>query len=78
MSPYLEPERDGAHKIAGYQQGEYRIVRDKNGAEVAVPTFDGAARLLTRDGRQAAQPRVLALDALKNQIRTEAPSLGRE
>ena len=75
---YLEPERNGAHQVTGYQLGQYRIVRDKNGAEVAVPTFDGGARLLTRDGRQVAQPRALALDALKNQIRSEAQSLGRE
>lgn len=75
---YLEPERNGAHQVTGYQLGQYRIVRDKAGAEVAVPTFDGAARLITRDGRAAAQPRALALDSLKNQIRTEAQSLGRE
>jgi hypothetical protein len=75
---FLESERNGAHQVTGYQLGQYRITLDKNGAEVAVPTFDGAARLLTRDGRQAARPRALALDALKNQIRTEAQSLGRE
>jgi hypothetical protein len=74
---YLESERDGAHRVTGYQLGQYRIVLDKSGREVAVPTFDGAARLITRDGRQAAQPRALALDSLKNQIRNEAQSLGR-
>ena len=75
---YLESEKAGAHRVTGYQLGQYRIVRDKNGAEVAVPTFDGDARLVTRNGRQAERPRALALDALKNQIRTEAQSLGRE
>jgi len=75
---YLEPEKAGAHRVTGYQLGQYRIVRDKNGAEVAVPTFDGDARLVTRNGRQATLPRALALDALKNQIRNEAQSLGRE
>jgi hypothetical protein len=75
---YLEPERDGAHHVTGYQLGQYKVTRDKSGAEVAVPTFDGSARLLSRDGRQAARPQALALDALKNQIRTEAQSLGRE
>jgi len=75
---YLEPERDGAHRVTGYQLGQYRIVRDKSGAEVAVPTFDGEASLVTRDGRQAARPRALALDSLKNQIRAEAQGLGRD
>ena len=73
---YLERERDGAHKVAGYQQGQFRIVRDKDGLEMAVPTFDGAT-LLSRDGRQAPRPRTMALDVLKNQIRAEALSLGR-
>lgn len=75
---YLESEQNGAHRVTGYQLGQYRIVRDKNGVDVAVPTFDGEASLVTRDGRQAARPRSLALDALKNQIRAEAQSLGRE
>jgi hypothetical protein len=74
---YLEPERDGAHRVTGYQLGQYRIARDKNGLDVAVPTFDGEASLVTRDGRQAARPRALALETLKNQIRNEAQSLGR-
>ena len=73
---YVERERDGAHKIAGYQQGQFRIARDKNGLELAVPTFDGAT-LVTRDGRQAPRPRAMALDVLKDRIRTEALSLGR-
>lgn len=74
---YLEPERDGAHRIAGHQLGQYRIGRDKNGFDMAVPTFDGAAALLTRDGRPAPRPVAVALDALKDQIRAEARGLGR-
>lgn len=74
---YIEPERDGAHRIAGYQQGQYRIVPGKDGQEVAIPTLDHGATLLHRDGRQAVHPRSLALESLKNQIRTEAQRLGR-
>ena len=74
---FLEAERDGAHKVAGYQQGQYRVVRDKNGFDVAVPAFDGHASLVTRDGRQAARPKALPLSLLKDQIRTEARRLGR-
>lgn len=74
---YIEPERDGAHRVAGYQQGQYRIVRNKEGFEVAVPTFDSHATLITRDGREAARPAAMPLSTLKNQIRTEALDLGR-
>lgn len=74
---FLEAERDGAHRVAGYQQGQFRIARDKNGLQVAIPAFDGHANLVTRDGRQAERPRAIALDTLKNQIRTEATRLGR-
>ncbi len=74
---FLESERDGAHRVTGYQLGQYRIVRDKNGLDVAVPTLDKDASLVNREGRQAPRPRALALETLKNQIRNEALSLGR-
>lgn len=74
---YLEPEREGAHRVTGYQQGQYRVVRDKSGMEVAVPTFEAEAALITRDGREAPRPRALPLATLKSQIRTEARDLGR-
>jgi hypothetical protein len=74
---FLEPERDGAHRITGYQQGQYRVTRNKEGVDVAIPTFEAAAALLTRDGRQAQRPRALPLATLKSQIRTEARGLGR-
>src|SRR5262245_33805052 len=28
---FLEPEQDGASRVTGYQQGQFRIVRDKAG-----------------------------------------------
>ena len=74
---FLESERDGAHRVTGYQLGQYRIVRDKNGLDVAVPTLDKETSLINREGRQAPRPRALALETLKNQIRNEAASLGR-
>jgi hypothetical protein len=74
---FLEPERGGAHRVTGYQLGQYRIVRDKNGFDVAVPTLDKDTSLINREGRQAPRPRALALETLKNQIRNEALSLGR-
>lgn len=74
---FLESERGGAHRVTGYQLGQFRIVRDKNGFDVAVPTLDKGASLINREGRQAPRPRALALETLKNQIRNEALSLGR-
>jgi hypothetical protein len=73
---FLEPEQDGATRVAGYQQGQFRVVRDKSGAMLAVPTFEGAT-LLTRDGRAAAPAKAIRLDELKQSIRNEARRAGR-
>jgi hypothetical protein len=73
---FLEPEQDGATRVTGYQQGQYRVVQDKAGALLAVPAFDGA-NLLTPDGRAAAPARAVALDELKASIRNEARRAGR-
>ncbi|HEX9941335.1 MAG TPA: hypothetical protein VGG03_04910 [Thermoanaerobaculia bacterium] len=73
---YLEPERDGASRVTGYQQGQFRIVRDKAGVAYAVPTEDGS-RIVTPDGRTAAPAKAVRLDALKESIRNEARRAGR-
>jgi hypothetical protein len=74
---YLEPERDGHQRVTGYQQGQYRIVRDKAGVEQAVPTFEDAGGLVGADGRPAGLQKTLPLDALKDSIRAEALRAGR-
>jgi hypothetical protein len=73
---FLEPEQDGATRVAGYQQGQFRIVQDKSGALLAVPAFDGAS-LLTKDGRVSAPAQTIRLDDLKASIRSEARRAGR-
>jgi hypothetical protein len=73
---YLEAEKDGASRVAGYQQGQFRIVTDKAGVEFAVPAVDGAD-LVTPDGRFAAPVKTLRLDVLKDSIRNEARQSGR-
>jgi hypothetical protein len=73
---FLEPEKDGATRVAGYQQGQFRVVQDKSGVMLAVPAFDGA-NLLTKDGRAAAPAQAIRLDDLKASIRTEARRAGR-
>ena len=74
---YLEPEKDGASRVTGYQQGHFRIVRDKAGVELAVPTLDEGASIITRDGRAAAPAKAVRLDLLKESIRNEARRAGR-
>jgi hypothetical protein len=73
---FLEPEQDGATRVTGYQQGQFRIVPDKAGALLAVPAFDGA-NLLTRDGAKAAPAGSMSLDELKASIRNDARRAGR-
>lgn len=73
---FLEPEQEGATRVTGYQQGQYRVVQDKAGALLAVPVFDGA-NLLSRDGRTAAPAKAMSLDELKASIRTDARRAGR-
>ncbi len=73
---YLEPERDGASRVTGYQQGHFRIVRDKAGVEYAVPTVD-EAHIVTPDGRAGAPAKTVRLDVLKASIRNEAHRAGR-
>lgn len=74
---YLETEKDGAMKVAGYQQGQFRVVKDKAGVEWAVPATGEGATLVTPDGREAAPAKTLRLDILKQSIRNEARQAGR-
>jgi hypothetical protein len=63
--------------VAGYQQGQFHIVRDPAGVEFAVPATDGTADIIGRDGRLAAPAKTLRLDVLKDSIRNEARQAGR-
>jgi hypothetical protein len=75
---YLEAEKDGASRVAGYQQGQFRIVRDKAGVERAVSALEDGAHLVSRDGRAVAPAvKSVRLDVLKDSIRNEARQSGR-
>lgn len=74
---FLEAEKDGASRVAGYQQGQFRIVRDQAGVEIAVPATDSDGHIIGRDGRPAAKAQPIRLDVLKNSIRNEARQAGR-
>jgi hypothetical protein len=77
---FLENDREPEiHRVLGYQEGHYRLVRDqKTGREMAVPTIDGEARLLSADGTPAPAPRAIALDELREEIRGHARRVGRQ
>lgn len=74
---YLEAERDGASRVTGYQQGHFRVVRDKAGVEMAVPTVDAGGHIVTPNGRAVAPAKAVRLDVLKASIRNEARRAGR-
>lgn len=76
MVLFLEPEQDGAQRVLGYQQGQYRI-REEQGKEIAVPTFDTGARVLRPDGSEAPAPRPVPLLQFKQQLRETAGRVGR-
>ncbi|MES1244120.1 MAG: hypothetical protein ABUT39_21125 [Acidobacteriota bacterium] len=73
---FLEPEQDGAQRVLGYQQGQYRI-REQQGREMAVPVIDFGARILRPDGTEAPAPKAMPFADFKQQIRETAGRVGR-
>jgi hypothetical protein len=70
---FLTPRQDGAHKVLGYQQGQFRIRPGVDGREMAVPTWEAdTARIVKADGTTARVPRAVALEDFKRQIRETA------
>lgn len=74
---YLENDRvAGSHRVLGYQQGQFRVVGER-GLEMAVPTVDAGARLLSADGTPAPVPVPRKLADLRREIRDSARRAGR-
>lgn len=73
---YLEAEQDGVARVAGYQQGQFRVIQEA-GIEYAVPATDDDSSLVSRDGRPAARQKAVRLDVLRDSIRNEAVRAGR-
>lgn len=70
---FLEADREiDMMRVAGYQQGQWRIERDERGIEKAISAVDSGASLVAADGRPVDHPRQLLLAALKDRIRAEA------
>ncbi|HKI06436.1 MAG TPA: hypothetical protein VKK31_30935 [Thermoanaerobaculia bacterium] len=75
---FLEPKKDGFHRVLGYQQGQFRIRPDPSGREMAVPSWEAdTARILKADGTTLRVPRAVPLEDLKRQIRETAVRVGR-
>jgi hypothetical protein len=74
---FLEREQDGVNRVAGYQQGQYRVVRDKAGVDFAVPTLDLGTNMVTKDGRPFVRPQTQRLETFKERIRDTARRAGR-
>jgi hypothetical protein len=74
---FLEPERDGAAQVAGYQFGQYRIVRDKAGVDFAVPALDLGVNVVTKDGRPFVRPQAQRLETFKQRLQDTARRAGR-
>lgn len=68
--------RHEGYRVTGYQLGHYRIVRDRRGQELAVPTADPGVALVTPDGRQPEAPRVRRLAAFETSLRDAGQRLG--
>jgi hypothetical protein len=74
---YLEKEENGVARVAGYQQGQFRVVQDKAGVEYAIPATDEDSNVVARNGRTAPREKAIRLDVLRDSIRTEAVRAGR-
>lgn len=66
---FLREDEAGIASVVGHRLGQYRVLTNRFGHEVAVPTLERGVRLLTADGREAARPQAVKLDVLKEQVR---------
>lgn len=75
---FLQNDADGLARVVGYRLGEYRLVRNRAGVDIAVPTLEPGVSLLSADGRPAERPQAVRLETLKSQIRSGLTRLQRE
>lgn len=59
----------GSFRVTGYQQGHYRVVRNRQGEDVAVPTVDTGAHLITPSGKAIPAPQVQRLQDFERQLK---------
>lgn len=65
---FLGKQADRTLQVTGYQLGHYEVLV-RGGVEVAVPTWDGGATLLGRDGKNVDGPVAIELQELRDLLR---------
>jgi len=74
---FLAEREDGIAEVVGYRLGQYRVLVNRLGQEIAVPTLEEGVALLRPEGGEAVRPQALPLSTLKTMIRQEAGRLQR-
>lgn len=71
---YLKEAEDGTYRVLGYRLGQFRIRRNQEGLDVALPMAEAGVRFVEGkgQGKVAIRTRALLVDQLKNQIRETA------
>lgn len=65
---YLSAAEGESRRVVGYRQGQYRIVRNRLGEHVALPTVEPGVNLVNLNGGAVERPRAVKLDVLREQI----------
>ena len=73
---FVGPDKNGDTGVVGYQQGQFRIVVNQAGEELAVPAVDGGATILSPNGGLAPRTLAVPLATLKDGIRATARQVG--
>jgi hypothetical protein len=74
---FLEEHADGIAEVVGYRLGQYRVITNRFGEEIAVPTLEKNVSLLRPEGGEAVRPQAMPLSTLKTLVRREAQRLHR-
>lgn len=72
---FLDEREDGIAEVVGYRLGQYRLLTNRLGQQVAVPTLEAGVTLVHPDGEEAIRPQALPLSTLKAIIQQEARRL---
>lgn len=66
---FLDQQEDGTARVVGYRLGQYRVITNRFGEDIAVPTLEKNVRLLTPEGAAAERPRPVKLEVFKRELR---------
>lgn len=75
---FLDEREDGIAEVVGYRLGQYRVITNRLGQEIAVPTLEKNVNLLRPEGGEAVRPQAMPLSTLKTLVQREAQRLQRD